>query len=284
MTKNSNYENLQFHRTVNTISALPASFPLHWHKYVEMVAVPENVKLSQSPILTINQTPYELAPGDILFIWPGELHEISANDDRQLMGLQFSSDHFNDLSDFIPLLNTFRTYHLIRRSEQPLLSASMQKRIQDIFEIQRSQNTFRGVEALIYLYRLFIDFGEFIRNDAPNDGEKATAGKTLEKMNIACNYIVDNCERELTLESVANYVGFSTCYFSRVFKQTTQYNFVEYLTLQRVKRAQLLLSDSNMTVTEISYQSGFKSLSTFNRVFKQIRGCSPSEYRKYYLV
>ena len=116
-----------------------------------------------------------------------------------------------------------------------------------------------------------------VAHDADTDEELAAMAQR--QLLLLC----EREEQELTLESVADYIGFSSCYFSRIFKQATGYHFVEYLTLQRVKRAQALLSDTSLNITDISYQSGFKSISTFNRVFKQYRSCSPREYRQYYL-
>ncbi len=288
MTNSNNFENLKFHRSINTIdtNVFPKSFPLHWHKYVEIAAVLENATLTQCPTMRINQITYSLHPGDLLFIWPGELHEIINNTDNQLMGLQFSTSVFNELPDFAPYLNFFRTIHHIKQSEKPHLAQCMLAHMEHMISIQEEHGPFAGVEALICLYEMFIDYGTHIKNTMlPDiDSSIATANQTMEKINIACNHIIENCEQELTLDSVADYIGFSSCYFSRIFKQTTNYNFVEYLTLQRVKRAQTLLCDSNTSITEIAYQSGFKSISSFNRAFRQYKNCSPREYRKYYMV
>ncbi len=287
MANSKHYENLHFDHMINTINTdfFPESFPLHWHKYIEIIALPEDADIGRAPTLSINQTVYQMAPGDILLIWPGELHEIIENTGRQLIGLQFSITVFNELPDFTPFLNLFRTFHHIRQLGTPELAQSMQIHLRHMLSVQDTPKTFSGVETLICLYEMFMEFGSYLKNTVLKDTEQYSsgAGKTIEKINIACSYIIENCENELTLESTADYIGFSACYFSRIFKQFTNYNFVEYLTLQRIKRAQLLLSDSDMTITEISYQAGFKSISTFNRVFRQYKGCSPGEYRKYYL-
>lgn len=288
MTSSNNFENLNFHRIINTIGTdfFPKSFSLHWHKYIEIVAIPESAKLTRPSSLRINQITYNLHPGDLLFVWPGELHEIIENTDNQLIGLQFSTSVFNELPDFAPYLNSFRTIHHVKQSENPQLAQSMLAHIEHMISIQNDQGPFAGVETLICLYEMFIEYGTHVKNTIlPNiDPSVANANQTIEKINLACNHIIENCEQELTLESVADHIGFSSCYFSRIFKQTTNYNFVEYLTLQRVKRAQSLLCDSNMSITEIAYQAGFKSISSFNRAFRQYKNCSPREYRKYYLV
>ena len=56
----------------------------------------------------------------------------------------------------------------------------------------------------------------------------------------------------------------------------------QYITKRRVLMAQELLGDTDLSVMDIALQSGFFSLSTFNRVFKDINNCSPTEYRKLY--
>ncbi len=279
-------ENIYFNRTINTITSVPVSFPLHWHKYVEVIALPADTETEQAPILRIQQTEYRPQPGDLLFIWPGELHELFCNDEKALVGLQFVPTIISDLPELAPFLSLFRTVHHIRQADTPALAESMMLHLRHIFSLQTDVGTFRGVESLICLLELFIAFGEHMEKVFNHKTAQIAPSvyKIAEKMNAACSYIAENCESELNLDAVADHVGFSSCYFSRIFKQITNYSFVEYLTIQRVKRAQTLLADTNVPITEVSYLSGFKSISTFNRVFKQHKGCSPSEYRKYYLV
>ena len=288
MTSPKNFEKQHFQRIVNTINSdfFPKHFPLHWHKYVEIISCPDsNASYQTAPVIRVNQSTYELSGGDVLFIWPGELHEIVNNTENQLIGLQFNITIFNELPDFAPFMNLFRTFHHIRQAENLSLSQSLLAHIQHMITLQEKRESFSDVEAIICLMEMFIEFGTCIKGSVlkGNSHTNTVNNSTLDKINIACNYIIDNCEQELTLESVADYIGFSSCYFSRIFKQATGYHFVEYLTLQRVKRAQALLSDTSLNITDISYQSGFKSISTFNRVFKQYRSCSPREYRQYYL-
>lgn len=286
MTTQNTYENIQFKDKINTIPAtgFPVSFSLHWHKYVEIIALPPDAIISSNPILRVNQTTYSISPGELLFIWPGELHETCNNKEKQLIGLQFSTTLFTDISDFASYLNCFRAFHLLNYTNTPLLYKKLMLHVQYILSLHSSNAPFKETESIIELYKMFMDFTLFL-NDQSNINSTTAATdmtKLLPKINTACNYIVENCEQNLELRIVSDYIGFSTFYFSRTFKQATGYSFVEYLTLQRIKRAQSLLSDFSLSITEIAYQSGFRSISTFNRVFRQYRGYSPSEYRQYY--
>ena len=286
MTFQDTFENCSFNRDVNTISAanFPSQYPTHWHKYIEILYFPANKSTNRLPLITINQETYEMNPGDIIIIWSGELHKITDNHDKQLIGLQFSSTLLTELPDFAPHINFFRTIHHINSSDNAVLTQKMTSHIEQILSLPHSDLPFFGIEMLIVLYRLFIDFATAVKDSyvTETDFVYAESNKTFQKISLACRYIQENCDRDLSLTEVSDYLGFSTYYFSRVFKQVTACSFMEYLTTQRVKHSQTLLANSELSVTEVAYQSGFNSIATFNRAFRKCRGCSPSEYRKYY--
>ena len=106
----------------------------------------------------------------------------------------------------------------------------------------------------------------------------------LEVIMSSCNYINQHYQENITLEETANISGFSKFHFTRVFKQYMNMTFYEYLNSKRMKRAQELLYSTDMSITEVAMNSGFSSLSAFNRTFKSVNGCSPSEYRNKILV
>jgi AraC-like DNA-binding protein len=73
-------------------------------------------------------------------------------------------------------------------------------------------------------------------------------------------------------------------YFCKLFKKSTGLNFTEYVSRIRVEHARTLLINSNRRISEIAFEVGFQSLSTFNRVFKNVVGLSPTESRKPYIT
>jgi len=101
-------------------------------------------------------------------------------------------------------------------------------------------------------------------------------------INSARLYIDHNCMRSLTLDDMAAFSGFSKYYFSRVFKQQLGIPFSEYLRRRRVNLAEELLIHSRKPVQEVAAAVGFGSIATFNRVFREIKRCSPSRYREIY--
>ena len=280
-----NYERLHFHQTINTIPAsyFPTNYPVHWHRYVEITMLLPDASPKKFPVIKINQETYTLHPGDILFIWPGELHEIIENSEHVLTGLQFSGMYFNELPDFAPFTHLFKRIHLLKANGDPL-STLLMPHLEQIFALHHTKPIFYNIKTSICLSEMFIELGTYLRNTAvPAESGFVLSDSSLDKINIACRYIQENCDQPLTLDTVAGHVGFSSYYLSRLFKQSTTYSFVEYLTLHRIKRSQQLLADAGLSITDVSYQSGFSSISTFNRVFQQYLGCSPRDYRKYYL-
>ena len=92
---------------------------------------------------------------------------------------------------------------------------------------------------------------------------------------IALHY----CEN-ITLGECAKFAGFNPAYFSRYFSKCMGVTFQEYIKKLRIERAKWLLMTGSTGVTEICYQSGFRDVKTFNKLFKQDCGMSPSGFRK----
>ena len=92
---------------------------------------------------------------------------------------------------------------------------------------------------------------------------------------------MDNFHKEVSLHDIANIANMTPNAFFRYFKQRTNKTFVNFLIDIRIGNACKLLTKKNdLSITEISYKSGFNNLANFNRKFKAIKGITPSEYRK----
>ena len=96
----------------------------------------------------------------------------------------------------------------------------------------------------------------------------------------ARRFIRERQGEPLTLKMVADHVHLSTFYFCKMFKKSTGISFTDYLARARVDRARRLLSNRRLRVSEIAFESGFQSLSQFNRVFRRVTGDSPTRFRQ----
>ncbi len=112
-------------------------------------------------------------------------------------------------------------------------------------------------------------------------GESQRATKeNLRYMESAIEYMQNNCHDKLTLKMLSDHLGLTESYCSRYIRQNAGITFVEYLNAMRVSNAQQLLCYTGCSMAEIVRKTGFSSVQTFNRVFRQQTGKSPSEYRK----
>lgn len=95
----------------------------------------------------------------------------------------------------------------------------------------------------------------------------------------ARQFILEHLAEDLSLEWVAGAVNTSTYYFCKLFRRVTGIHFAKFISRARVERARTLLLNQNLRVSEIAYEAGFRSLTHFNRVFKNLVRESPTSYR-----
>lgn len=95
----------------------------------------------------------------------------------------------------------------------------------------------------------------------------------------AISYIQEHYHEDLNMAMVSNHVSLNYSYFSQAFKDHTGETFVAYLRKLRLQKAKELLLTSDMKVYEISSSVGFENVKHFTRVFKEVEGVSPLEYR-----
>lgn len=95
-------------------------------------------------------------------------------------------------------------------------------------------------------------------------------------------YIQENYSKDISLDDVSGQVNISPYYFSKIFKEETGENFIEYLTRVRIEKAKALLVDANVSVKEAGIQSGYSDPNYFSRIFKKQMDMTPSEYKARY--
>ena len=93
------------------------------------------------------------------------------------------------------------------------------------------------------------------------------------------DYIDRNYKKDISAKDVAGILGYSDVYFSKVFKQLFDDNFINYLTKIRIDRAKVLLKDVSFNIKEVGKSVGYADSNYFTKVFKRSIGISPSEYR-----
>jgi len=114
-------------------------------------------------------------------------------------------------------------------------------------------------------------FKEYISN---KQGSKA------ENMAKAAEYIAENFHKDLSLRDISDFIGVSESYLGKLFKSESGYNFNDYLTHYRMKKACLLLNDPTVKIYEVSDKVGYRSQRYFSVIFKKIVGIAPLEFKE----
>lgn len=94
------------------------------------------------------------------------------------------------------------------------------------------------------------------------------------------HFIEENLHKPINLTMLADHLGFSNSYCSKFVKKKTNLNFLEYVKTIQLREAEELLRTTDMSITDIAYSTGFPSIQSFNRVFKNSKGTNPTGYRK----
>ena len=94
------------------------------------------------------------------------------------------------------------------------------------------------------------------------------------------NYISERFQDNITLNSLAQFIGYEPHYLSHYFNRSIGMNFRQFINQYRISFARHCIESSNTNITEIAMESGFQTIRNFNRVFKNIIGKSPLEYVK----
>ncbi|HJY11717.1 MAG TPA: AraC family transcriptional regulator, partial [Flavobacterium sp.] len=97
-------------------------------------------------------------------------------------------------------------------------------------------------------------------------------------------YVKSNYKEEISLDEISKIANLTPTSFCRMFKAKTKKPFVEYLNEIRVSNACKYLIETDLGISEIAYECGYKTASNFNKLFKKLTGTTPKEYRRNTLV
>jgi two-component system, response regulator YesN len=130
----------------------------------------------------------------------------------------------------------------------------------------------KNAEELAYaMYRIVDDMAEQIHG--------LQGIQHVSVLKKAEDFILENLSRKISLKEISKAAGFSSPYFSTLFKEEMGENFSSYLNRLRVKKASALLTSTNLSLSRIAVSCGFKDQSWFSKIFKHYTGICPGKYR-----
>ena len=144
----------------------------------------------------------------------------------------------------------------------------------DLLAASATQEGFR--QTAIALLQRFVS----LRREPRAQEESLGTMKYSHVISRAEKYVAENfCDPNISLLSVARYVGLSAAHFSTIFSQTVGRSFISYLTAMRIERAKELLATTNMKLAAIAMEIGYNEPNYFSHVFRKSEGVTPKEYR-----
>lgn len=254
-------------------------YPSHWHTEIEIV-----MPIVGPYVVEAGGTVYNIDVGDIIIINSGVVHHLYPpieNGRRYIFQSSFGILH--NVYGMESVLTMLPPALLLNKEKDPDIYNSIKESIFEIHEEYVLDVTLS--EAAIYslLIEMFVIIGRKYSSRADFfEVNNAKKKEYSEKFTSICDYINEHFAEDLTLEDVAGKAGFSKYHFTRLFKQFTGYSFYKYLNHKRIECAEKLLIDPDISITEVAIQSGFSSLSSFIRMFKQLKECTPTEFRNMY--
>ena len=255
---------------------VPNSFHSHWHDSAEFI-----ITLKNGVTYKINDETYSAAKGDVLFVWPREIHEIIAAPDDSYILLQFSSNLIENNTDIATAIRFLSKCHHISREKEPKLVQQVSDYLYELRDIYHSSQYFVETKCKIKVYNILLLLGEYIMQEHREIiGNEKFSDTAWGYVRSACNYIAEHSDEDISQSEVANAIGISAFYFSKLFKEYMHMTFPAYLSNLRVQKAINLLANERISITDCAFEAGFQSTTTFNKIFRETTGYTPKDFRK----
>ncbi len=252
-------------------------YPVHWHSELEIIMPLRNIYT-----VIIDKETFVLREGDIFIIASGVLHHLLKQEGERII-FQPSFSLLHNIGELESVLSLMPPATLITPEKDSNIYGRLHDLILEMKEEYFSQAPL--IEAAIYyrLIEMFVLIGRNYNGYPENFEDMGHKRKEYtEKFMSVCTYINNHCAEDISLEDIADLAGFSKYHFSRLFKNFSGMTFYKYLNQKRIERAEKMLTDPNASITEVALHSGFNNLSTFIRMFKLVKGCTPTEFRSMY--
>ena len=245
--------------TTDFIKSLP-----HLHYHLEIMYV-----ITGCTTICIDSQEYTLQSGDIAVISPYQIH-YSVDSHAKVAFFIFTPDTLIHMKDKLTrniLINPHIKNNTLSNLAVETLNTVITTRLSDTI-CYASNTTVIGM-----LYILLTDIFE------KNELKQHILGKDIESFKPVFKYIDENYTKKISLTSAAKALGFNYYYLSRLFSRYLNISFTEYVNNKRLLLAYTLICNSNKTILEIMYATGYTSERTFYRCFKDYFNMTPMQLR-----
>ncbi|EUJ44157.1 helix-turn-helix domain-containing protein [Listeria rocourtiae] len=253
----------------------------HWHKEMELIYVMEG-RLN----LGVNDVPIQMEQGEIYVINGGDVHYFLASPNSERIVLQFDLAVFQEFSLTEDEGKRLRDLFLHVSPSSVNWDSDVAQRMAKILQVIHLESSQRklGYRYVVKakLYEMLSILERYVPRLMRDSREDATSKsqETLEKLQQIFAYVEEHYQETITLQQVADYVGFSSYYFTKLFKRNMGITFMTFVNDYRLSKAKWILLNEETPVTEVAELAGFSSVKTFHHAFKRAMGVSPLKYRR----
>lgn len=247
-------------------SETPLQYPAHFHYHIEMVKM-----IKGSVHCFTDAHKYLVKEGDLFISFPNQIHYYESFGPEEYQIFYINPEV---VPQFIKLFETNvpRSSHIPAKKVTPKLNMLIDGILETCEEVKRGEKYAEEMRSG-YVLAFFSELLRSIELYGPDSGE-------LSALKNIVDYCSRNYTKEISLESLSKELHISKYYISHIFGSRLNMRFTDYVNSLRVSKACLLLTDSDMSITEISDKVGFSTIRTFNRAFLRQTGRSPSDYRR----
>lgn len=249
---------------------------LHQHEEIQLSFIIEG-----EGTLIVGDTINYYTKGDVLIIG-GNIPHVFKSDNKpieksHMLSLFFTKQSFGN--GFFELEELKELEGFFKRAKHGFKITSRLKLIKDLFlKIEESTKLNRFI-ILLQLLKIaskcnYKSLSSFIYDKKYSDNEG-------NRMRNVFEYTMNHFKKEITLNSISEVANMTKNAFCKYFKKRTNKTYIQFLTELRIEHAsKLLLSNKDLSISEVCEKSGFNNISNFNRQFKIVKKSSPSLFKK----
>lgn len=246
------------------------SFVAHWQKEIELAYIREG-----SASFHVADHSFTAHAGDLVICESGQIHYSDSYHtknhldflifDTNLISSRFQNPHFKT-----PLITA-------EELEVYGLTAPLHRLLTLVpEELAKKQPYYKDIVSSAIREFWFLLKRNLPRAEKAKDDSRRS--RMLEEFQELLDHIDTHYTEELSLEDAANMMHFSPSHFSKTFKKMMGMNYVTYVNMVRIEQAVRMLGEGQHRMIDIALECGFSNIRSFNRVFKEITGYTPTEF------
>lgn len=238
------------------------TFGAHLHNHIELVYMIDGRSKA-----FVESMECEICSGDAFIVFPNKIHQYQKIDNEYYFISIFPAD----------LCPEFQSIFKTKVPISPVIkNASKNVNVlaltKSIVELNDNRSPFHDTLLKGYFLILLSELFQMIKFEEA----KASDANTTK---LILNYCYENYKKDIKLTTVSDALHINKYYISHLFSDKLRIGFSEYIAMLRISDSCNLLSNSDLSITEISYSVGFNSARSYNRQFLKCIGQTPSQYR-----